>query len=126
MRTRKEVRFRSWDKKNKVMIGPWDIGSEASFEWEPDMQMTGMKDKYGKDIYEDDIVIVSSDLNYNGVGITIGDDDSPWEIKGKVCFDSYGWFVISQDTSIPFCDILNYDLEIVIIGNVCEGLKHEI
>ncbi len=125
MRNIKQLRFRSWDVKNNIMIGPWDIGSEASFEWNPDMQFTGMTDENGNGIYEDDIVIVSCDEAYTGEGLVIEPDEYPekWEFKGCVVFKYYGWFVDNENSYIPFCDIETHSMSIKIIGNIFEGEK---
>lgn len=51
-RIMREIKFLSWDEKNQILIGPWEIGSELSIQATPDYQYTGKHDKNGNEIYE--------------------------------------------------------------------------
>ncbi len=63
----REIKFRIWDKEDKVMYRSeiFDLGlffSSYNYETNPLMQYTGFKDKNGKEIYEDDILIMHRKL----------------------------------------------------------------
>lgn len=123
----REIKFRAWDKKRKIMIGSaypdanWDYNKD---EWYADiaymeltgienissngnyvvMQYTGLHDKNGKEIYEGDIVafptfryVVSWNDKYAGW--------EPWVV-----------FVEGQDNIVE-CDPLE------VIGNIYENPK---
>lgn len=59
----RQIKFRAWDEDLKMMMPEVDISAPLqSFKWLgrvdlPIMQFTGLKDKNGKEIYEEDIVI---------------------------------------------------------------------
>ena len=68
----REIKFRAWDKENKVMIYPkgilfdgrvvnFNCGILEPFEEYELMQFTGLYDKNGKEIYEGDIIKYSFD-----------------------------------------------------------------
>ena len=100
----REVKFRVWDKTEKIVWYEFNIGIGGQSETKQFilMQFTGLKDKTGKEIYEGDIL-----------------DNAPQMIK--VCWDSIGgkWFGHYLDKKITSSfwmgnEFKNYK----IIGNI--------
>jgi len=115
----RKIKFKTWDEKNDIIIGPWEVGSEASFEWEPQMQYTEWKDKNGVEIYEYDKVRLTFHDNYHNENMTV--IPTPLHdpvLEGIIKFVSFGWFVIiNPSNSMPFCDLMDIDVDIEVIGN---------
>lgn len=121
---KREIKFRAWNKKDKVMVdvaamnfGPsgfWSLIEDAydaelqladSYEL---MQYTGLKDKNGREIYEGDIVRTGED--------NIGDPDT---MIGQVIMREGSWLIENekkQEEIGLFSEITSRE----VIGNIFE------
>ena len=109
----REIKFRAWDKKEKIMIYDDESWSWFSDVYMPDpdedyailMQFTGLLDRLGKEIYEGDVV-------------RYYDSTMMW-LNREVIFD-VGLFGLKIDSNtIPFYGSSKNEWEIV--GNVYEN-----
>lgn len=121
---KREIKFRAWSKKDKVMVdvaainfgpsGLWSLIEDAddaelqladSYEL---MQYTGLKDKNGREIYEGDIVSTGTD--------NIGDPDP---MIGQVIMREGSWLIENekkQEAIELFSEITSRE----VIGNIFE------
>lgn len=122
---KREIKFRAWNKKDKVMVdvaainfGPsgfWSLIEDAddaelqladSYEL---MQYTGLKDKNGREIYEGDIVRTGKD--------NIGD---PEPMIGQVIMREGSW-LIENEKKQEAVDLFSEITSREVIGNIFEG-----
>ena len=116
----REIKFRAWNEEDEVMI-EWNSGffydtSEAT-RWTGDfsaiemplMQYTGLKDKNGLEIYENDILLCKDELD----GKTIR--------KGYVIFERASYWVDYEPCYLESNDVLDEDIEYEVIGNIYEN-----
>jgi uncharacterized phage protein (TIGR01671 family) len=120
----REIKFRAWDKKDKIMRGqdgwldiavgkgfcgiqtednPHEFVSKHCYDLIP-MQYTGLKDKNGKEIYEGDIMTTDCDCEYACLGH-----------QAKVVYDEqHAYFSIAGN-------MLGEGVELEVIGNIYEN-----
>ena len=112
-------RFRAWREKN-LFVENWQpkyvyltLGTEFGFSDEGIEQCTGLKDKNGKLIYENDIIDTP-----NGVYRVAVDDFGLWTAiyKGNPLKDVVEWSDIVKNYAFN-----RENVEIVILGNIHEN-----
>jgi uncharacterized phage protein (TIGR01671 family) len=101
----RKVKFRIWEALSKEMI--YDAPSIV-------MQYAGIKDKYGKDIYEGDIVRWER-------GCTPITDRAVYFSAGVIKFELLGWMFSELDGS-SFCSLSAIKpSELEVLGNIYEN-----
>ena len=103
----RDLKFRAWHKKENYMTCELDLAKIQfergrylpDYEW---MKYTGLKDKQGKEIYEDDIVKFKWNRKF-------------W--KGQVAWGTCGFWVIGW---LNILDRHDYH-EVEVIGNIYEN-----
>ena len=124
----REIKFRAWDEITKIMHYPksdmmWDVAHIIK-SFEPIMQFTGLKDKNGKEIYEEDILGFwdIDETNYQKFIDDNFPDFDTWDGKKiykksqmKWSNDAYGW-------RMPMQSRLKISMDNVeVIGNIYEN-----
>lgn len=129
---KKEIKFRAWNKKDKVMVdvaamnfGPSGLWSLIEYAYDAELQLadnyelmqyTGMNDKNGREIYEGDIL-------YFGSVWCVGDEYDPREEEhtGLVEYrPDYASYVVNCNGKIyPLEQLISFD------GYSVQGNVHE-
>lgn len=120
----REIKFRAWDKENKEILRVQELDFEPTFyggrmairtEQYNDyfnteemllMQYTGLHDKNGKEIYENDIVEITKECIYE---------------KGIIMFKNGCFFIKAKETLLALydCELNNYKVKV--IGNITDN-----
>lgn len=111
----REIKFRAWHKDEKVMMYDKRMGDCLRWceEGQPVelMQYTGLKDKNGKEIYEEDIVKYTSNertgtrVSYKRRGYDTYSINSDIEIIGRVrqdTFDNMVTFIVDTEQTTQY------------------------
>jgi uncharacterized phage protein (TIGR01671 family) len=142
----REIKFRAINVKNEIIYGlPYTDGvnETAYFEeygnrlcWRSEqgqhcnqpykngtlMQYTGLLDKNGIEIYEDDIVNLHFEDEYSNDRVSV---DGLTTIKVRVKFDYKGVCGEEADSTwYYFSDLISNDVEIEIIGNIYDDFAN--
>ena len=134
----REIKFRAWDKQERVMLANdgidyicfstkslklvtqkqedyFDVDNVISL-----MQYTGLKDKNGIEIYEGDIVKIDFDMHFMNLGLNknIKDHGNKYEFVGEVKYYDGAFNVDNNKEGYPLFHEIS---PVEIIGNIYEN-----
>lgn len=125
----REIKFRAWDKNSKTFVtlelvhGEYNfmVSPPSFYDLEPWQQFTGLKDKNGKEIYEEDILKLSRRVGHLGY---LEKRRIYWNFLVKWSVDGFSLFSIRKNVERhfglrPFVKQVEPRLEV--IGNIYEN-----
>lgn len=121
----------SWIKpKVPMVLGSWSTPTSLFHQVKDGTvcQFTGKLDDSAKKVFEGDEAAIFGLCYYSNNQFNIEPTSSScWMLKGTVKMDNHMWVVEFADkTCIPFCDIENEDMSIMLTGrNVQDGGQDE-
>ncbi len=131
----REIKFRQWLSMKKrmeygagiVKDGHWRGPVSVNFSDDPLMQFTGLRDKNGREVFENDIVRVGHNVNtcgVNGEGFTF--DGGFKEYTGTISMNYFGVWLGDEETIADLLPYMEGNIddpiqEIEVIGNIHEN-----
>ena len=109
----REIKFRAWDNRNKIMDIPDHIANGIDGEKYQIMQYTGLKDNNGKEIYEGDIVKIVKGVIFNIIFSPKSARFAGWTLN---IYTDKPWVGTKIYKSLPYLAERG-----IVIGNIFEG-----